>query len=292
MADENAQTFEQVVDVFYPKDKPEPLTAPTDEAVTDEEPADDANPEKGDAEPAEDEAGEGEGDSNESEDENGDILIHEINGKEYTAKDIERLENNDKSRQADYTRKTQALAESTKGLESALAKTNDLAAQLEVLVGEDAEINWTELKADDPDEYIRLKERADNREAKLKEAKANSKTSESSNVDHDAERAKLIEANPHWLDGDKPTKEYKADMDLITAYYDDSNWSQSEMKRVSESASLIQLVLEDAKRKEEAKITETKTAKARKKIIATPKAGKSKAQAIQKTAAEIFYGKN
>lgn len=293
MSDEQqVQTEVEVLNAFYPDDNAEPLEAPTEESASDEVPAElEADEVESEEAETEDEASEGE-----SEDDNvdgdSDNLVYEINGKDYTAKDIERLETDDKSRQADYTRKTQALAEDVKTLESAVTKTNDLAAELEVLVNEDAEINWDELQEDDPDEYIRLDKRRNARQSKLAEIKANNASTAKSSFDPETERSKLVAANPHWLDGDKPTQAYQDDMKSLSGYYEENGVTQEEAQFISQNARIVQLVLEDAKRKAESKSKTVKKASAKKKIIATPKSGKVKAGANNQTAEEIFYGKN
>ncbi len=290
MSDKQDQTFEQVADEFYPKEQAEPLEVPTAEAEGDKDPVDEVIET---AKDAEDEAS----DKGESEDESDDTLIYDINGKEYTAEDIKKLESGNLM-QADYTNKTKALAKdreeldgNTALLSDAITKTNDLSAQLEILVGEDKEINWAELEKDDPTEYIKLKKRADSRESLLAKAKAEMTTKPVDNVDYEAERVKLVEANPLWLKDGKPTDEYKSDMDAITNFYKDNNWSQEQIKLASKSWVIIQLVIDEAKRKSASKVTDEKTTKARKKIIATPRSGKAVAKQQQNLQPhEIMYG--
>ena len=289
---EELQTFEETVNAFYPTDETEPLEKPTDDAEQDEEP-EETESELADEE-TEDDASDDELEDDET-NEDGDILVYEINGKEYTAKDIKLLETNDKSRQADYTRKTQALADERKEvaaqLSDAITKTNDLAGQLEVLVGEDGDIDWAELKEDDPDEYIKLKERADNRKAKLAEIKANNATTANSSFSPEAERVKLVEANPQWFEDGKTTKAYKDDMDTLAEYYIENGVTQEEARFISQNARVVQLVLDEAKRKAELKVTTDKKAETRKKIIKSPSATRPKAQTNNLTPEEIFYGK-
>lgn len=300
MSDEQAtdQTFEQVVEAFYPTEKSEPLKAPPEEAVKDDDPEEGTDPksedDEGEEESTEDDATDDEGEGDESEEEDSDNLVYEINGKDYTAKDIERLETKAKHTEADYTRKVTALAEKSKGFDSELAKTKDLTDQLEVLIGEDSEINWTELKADDPDEYIRLKERSDNRKAKLEEVKASNKKSEGSNVDYNAVNDALADVFPEWINKDgKTTDAFSDDLKSLNAYYVDNGWTKEQTQRVSEDATLVKLVLDDVKRKANSKATEQKKAKAKKKIIATPKIGKSAAVHKQTLKPhEIMYGKD
>ena len=293
MSDEQVQTYEEVVDAFYPTEESEPLEAPTEEAVKDEEPAEEVEESNDEiADDVEEEASDDEDDSNKDESDN---LVYEINGKDYTAKDIELLESG-QLMQADYTKKTQALADDRKELDGnvvllsdAITKTNDLAAQLEVLVGEDGEINWTELKDDDPDRYIELKERADSRKSKLEEVKANNQTSNTPVVNVEAERVKLIEANPQWLEDDKPTQAYKDDMEGLNKFYQEGEWTQNQVDIINGNAKLAQLVLESVRSKADDKTNTDKKASAKKKIIATPKSGKVKASTQQLSAEDIFY---
>jgi len=109
MSDEQEQTFEETVNAFYPVDESEPLEAPTGEAAKDDQP-EEIEEESADADESskesEEEAGDGEEDKG---DEEGDILVYDINGKEYTAKDIENLEAG-QLMQADYTKKDSSFS--------------------------------------------------------------------------------------------------------------------------------------------------------------------------------------
>ena len=296
MSDEPLQTIEETVNAFYPDATTEPLEVLTEEAATDEKPAEVvAESSEDDTKEVEEEASD---DTDENKDDDSDNLVYEINGKDYSAKDIELLESG-QLMQADYTKKTQALAQDREKLDSdvtllseSITKTNDLAAQLEVLVGEDKDINWAELKEDDPDEYIKLKERADSRKSKLEEVKANNQTSNAPQVDVEAERVKLVEANPQWLKDSKPTQAYKDDMQGLNDFYQKGEWTQDQVNLVNGNAKLAQLVIESIRSKKEQASTDSKKASAKKKIIATPKSGKAKVDQSTMSAEEVFYGSN
>lgn len=296
MSDEPLQTIEETVSAFYPDATTEPLEVLTEEAATDEKPAELVEESNEDTiEEVEEEASD---DTDENKDDEGDNLVYEINGKDYSAKDIELLESG-QLMQADYTKKTQALAQDREKLDSdvtllseSITKTNDLAAQLEVLVGEDKDINWAELKEDDPDEYIKLKERADSRKSKLDEVKANNQTSNVPQVDVEAERVKLVEANPQWVKDSKPTQAYKDDMQGLNDFYQEGGWTQDQVNLVNGNAKLAQLVIESIRSKKEQASTDSKKASAKKKIIATPKSGKTKVDQSTMSAEEVFYGSN
>lgn len=299
------QTNEEVLNAFYPADEAEPLGKPTEEAAADEEPEEneeeseeDSTEEDSTEEDSEDDASDDELEDDET-NEDGDILVYEINGKEYTAKDIKLLETNDKLRQADYTRKTQEHArkveEDTANLSEAITKTNELAEQLEVLVGEDKLLDiesYLDIESEnyDPEEYVKLKKRADNRKAKLDEIKANNVATANSSFSPESERVKLVEANPQWVEDGKPTKAYTDDMTALSNYYTEHGVTQEEAQFISQNARVVMLVLDDAKRKAESKASATKKAETRKKIIKSPKATKPKAQTNGLSAEEIFYG--
>lgn len=294
MSDEQVQTFEEVASVFYPDAEAEPLEVPTVEAEEDEAPAEEVEES---TEEVEEEVSEDEVEGKEEDD-----LTFEIDGKDYSLNSINEWQashENIKSMQADCTKKWQEASELRKQseaditlLDDALTKTNDLAAQLEVLVGEDGSINWAELKEDDPDRYIELKERADSRKSKLEEVKANNQTSNAPTANVEAERVKLIEANPQWIKDDKPTQAYKDDMNGLEEFYKGGEWTQDQVNFINGNAKIAQLVLESVRRNSDDKTTTEKKASAKKKIIATPKSGKVKATTQQLSAEEIFYGKN
>jgi hypothetical protein len=295
MSEENkVQTIEEVVNAFYPDADAEPLKkAPTEEAEKDDDPAEEEDNSNDDSDDdAEEEASE----EQDEEEESSDILVYEINDKEYTAKDIKLLESGNLM-QADYTKKTQALAKDRETLDGnvtilndAITKTNDLSAQLEVLVAEDTEINWAELKEDDPDEYIKLKERADSRKSKLKEVKANNQTTASPQVDVEAERVKIVEAHSEWVEDGKQSVAYKNDMDGLNAFYDAGEWTQDQVNIVNSNAKIFELVLGNVRTKAASDKVEKKKTSAKKKIIASPKSGKAKDKTQTRTAEEIFYG--
>ncbi|MGB0943131.1 MAG: hypothetical protein ACPGUE_12045 [Marinomonas sp.] len=292
MADNEEQTFDDVLNAFYPDESTEPPKEPTEDLPADEEPEEEA------VEEAVEEESEEEASEEDKEDEDGsDNLVYEINGKDYTAKDIEALESG-KLMQADYTKKTQALAEDRKKFDSdvsllsdAITKTNDLAAQLEVLVSEDDSIDWAELKEDDPEQYIEMKERADNRKSKLEEVKANNQTSNTSKVDVDAERSAMIEANPQWVEDGKATEVYVKDMTAINELYKARGWDQEQVDAVNSNAKLAQVVIDLVRANDELSESKSRKTAAKKKIKASPKAGKASASAKEMSIEEIFYPK-
>lgn len=296
MSDE--QTHEDVVNLFYETEVTEPLEKPT-EAAADEIPAEEEvddgveTPELTDEE-AEEEAGE---DPEAGEDEE-DTLVYEINGKEYTPEDIEALESGSLM-QADYTKKTQAHAEEVKSFndEKALfetdkAKVSDLSAQLEVLVAEDEEIDWADLKEYDPEKYIEQKEKADKRKAKLEEVKAsqaNQPTAQTLTQDElAAESTDFYSHDPLWLDADKQlTPKFKEDMKVAGDYLKEAGYSQDEVNAISYSHHW-KTIIDAAKYKSQLK----KGSALKKKVIKAPKVTKPKVNdsTVAKSASDIMYG--
>lgn len=276
---------------FYGVDTPEPLETPTDVSAS-ETPVEAVETEEVEVVEAE----ESEVSTEEVSEEEGDILVHEINGKEYTAEDIEALESGNLM-QADYTKKTQlhakdveATAEERALLEVEKSKVSDLAAQLEVLVAEDGEVNWEDLKEYEPDEYIKQKEKADKRKAKLAEVKANHEQPQQAVMTED-DRQSILTANPKWLtDGkqDAENKEYISDMNMLTEYGKTIGISIADLQLMNKSGHWIAML--DAARYAQQK---TKGSALDKRVRQAPKVTKPKAdQANQrKSREEVFYGK-
>ena len=283
-------------EVFYGAIESEPLEKPTEEVVSEApvEAIEHIDDESVDGEDVETEELEAEAEE-ESEDD-GDIEYYEINGKEYTAEDIKALENGNLM-QSDYTKKTQAiakeaevLAEERNLLEADKAKVSDLAAQLEVLVAEDAEIDWAELKEYEPDEYIKQKEKADSRAAKLAEVKANQQPQQQAMTVEDQQA--LIKANPQWLtDGkqDAENKEYVKDMNMIVNYAATIGLSVQDVQAMNKAGHWFAML--DAAKYAEQK---SKGSVLKKKVRKAPKVSKPKAgnNSKPKTREEVFYGTN
>lgn len=296
MSDEQVQTMEEVVNVFYPDDNAEPLEAPTAETATDELP-EEAKEESAEVDDTKAEAEELESESaDKGEDKSDTVDVYEINGKEYTAEQIEALESGSMM-QADYTKKTQEHAEAVKVFndektlfESDKLKVSDLSAQLEVLVAEDAEINWLELKEDDPEAYIEQKEKADKRKAKLEEVKAEqAKQPTASVLTQDqlaAEGKDFHNYDPAWVKDGQFTETYKTDMKVAGEYLQEKGYSQDEVNAISYSHHWQTIIDASKYNAQKNKVTSIK-----KKVLKTPKATKPAVKSNSKSAEEIFYGK-
>lgn len=195
------------------------------------------DPDKTGDKPAEPDGSEASGD-----DEN--TLYLEIDGKEYTLDEVKKWQSGHMM-QSDYTKKTTTLkgeretfeAERDTSRENLLktqSEVSEMRDQLAVLIEEDEEVDWVELKDSDPDEYIRLKEKADKRKAALDKVKADRSTPNDDPAHIVTEQGKLFAANPDWLDKDnKITDVYTADTALIATYAARAGFSQEEFSQIT-----------------------------------------------------------
>lgn len=208
------------------------------------------------------------------------LLYYELDGEEVTSEQLREWKSNGLM-QADYTRKTQELAESRKEFEAELEKFNGQQSKLsEQLVTLEAMINEdnltdeqvSEMREYEPEKYIEYIEKQGKRKEFLKEAKKNSQPTK--NVDVQAEQAKLIQANPQWLQDGKATDSYTKDMEALTKYYSDNGFTQEQVDAVNSSAILAQAVIEAARFKS----TNTQKAVVEKRVRKAPVSTKPKAQ--------------
>lgn len=285
------QSFEEVVKAFYPDDKSEPLEAPTDESLSDEKP-EEAEEEL--AEQVDDEAEESEeSESTEETEEDEDAGTVEIDGEEHNLTDIQEWKeahDNVKSMQADCTKKWKEAADLKKDAEAMASKNQDLALELEALLAEDEEVDLEELKEYDEVEYYKRKEKIGKRAAKLAELKANQPTQRPvlSQDELIAESKDFYAYNPLWLDGDKLTDVFKADMKVAGEYLKKLGYSQDEVDAINYSHHWKTII--DASKYQNQK---GKAKSAKKKILKTPKASKPKANKTTNLAPhEIMYGKD
>lgn len=294
--------------IFYPEADSEP-TKPTDEvdsveAGEDEtieeseveaELVDDAETDDSEAD-AEEEAQEE--DDDESEDQ--DALYLELDGEEHNLDDIrEALKSRDsyKSMQADYTKKSMANADERKALEAdreALTaqqtKAGDLLLELEALVAEDEDIDWAELKDIDPDEYIKLKEKADKRATTVAKLKSEQPKGPVALTQEElrAESSELFSSNPTWVKDGKVTKAYDADIELVRKFAEGLGFSQDEMKNMYHAHHWKALLIGA---RAQARVGKKKSI-LDKKVRKAPVVTKPKKKAVKsgKSAENLFYG--
>lgn len=200
-------------------------------------------------------------------------LYVEYKGREINLKDIEEWEQGN-LRQADYTRKTQELSDSRKEFDAEReqfnadkAVFNEKLATLEAVISEDTKTaeELAELREYEPEEYIKYQDKMQNRQELLKEAKT---VQPASNIDVNAERKKLWDANPTWLDDAGQTQAYADDMNLLQSYATKNGFSNEEIASI-QSAHHWQTMLHAAKYEAQSKNNAAIEKKVRKAPVTT-----------------------
>ena len=208
-------------------------------------------------------------------------LFYDLDGEEVSSTQLKEWKSNGLM-QADYTRKTQAHSEDVKtfneereAFTSKQSKLSEQLATLEAMISEDSldAEQIQELREYEPERYIEHIEKQDKRKSFLKEAKKNA--TPQSNLNAQDEQAKLITANPQWLNDGKATKAYQDDMTALSDYYTDNGFTQDQMNSVNSSSLLAQAVIDAARYK----ATNTKKAVVEKRVRKAPVSTKPKAQA-------------
>lgn len=292
MSDEQVQTLEEVVNVFYPDDNAEPLEVPTEEVVEDELPAEDEVESTDDTELDTEESDASDDETDDIED----VQSIEIDGTEHNLDDItewKETHDNVKLMQADCTKKWQEAADLKKDAEAQSTKAQELVLELELMIGEDKELDlesYKDIESDnyDPDEYIRLKDKADKREAKLKELKANQPavTSPLTKDELIAESNDFYSYDPAWQDKGQLTEAFKNDMGVAGEYLKDNGYSQDEVNAISYSHHWKTIIDASKYNAQKNRVTSIK-----KKVRKTPKATKPEVKSQTKSAVDIFYPK-
>jgi len=225
-------------------------------------------------------------------------LYLELDGKEHALNDI-RTGRDGHMMQSDYTKKTTAHAKDVKAfkvesgeIREQLLKSqtdvSELRDQLHALVVEDTEIDWVELKEDNPEKYIELKERADKRKAAIDKIKAERNVPTDDPATLSLERDKFVKSDPAWLDKDgNETEAYKKDVELMGNYAIESGWPVEEFNALSK-ARYLTTILKAAKYDQlQEKAVAIKEKRAKVPVITKPKAKSNSGE--RKTNAEIFH---
>ena len=214
----------------------------------------------------------------ETQDEETDLFYYELDGEEVSSDQLREWKSGG-LKQADYTRKTQELAESKKTLEADLQKLNsdrtklsEQLSTLEAMVSEDSlsDEQIAEMREYEPEQYINHIEKQQKRKEFLKGAKSNANPQ----VDTQAEQAKLIANNPQWLSDGKATEAYQDDMTALNSYYTDNGFTQDQVDVINTNSLLAQAVIDAARYK----ATNTKKAVVEKRVRKAPVSTKPRAQ--------------
>lgn len=183
----------------------------------------------------------------EAEEENEEPIYLDLDGEEVDLNDIRKWKKGF-MQEADYTRKTMALAEDRKGLntlkDKQQAQLDDFQSHIDILAdmtgAEFKDVDWDELRDLDTSEYLKLKEKQAGRQGTLDAAKAkrqellDGQRSELTNT----ERKKLMDAMPHWSDSAKQ----EADMVLLQTYLKDKGWNDSEFNDIVNHKHVLALI--------------------------------------------------
>lgn len=286
-------------DLFYGTTKAEESEEgqPEVEAVTSEEPVADEDPNTA-KETETEEVEESEESESENDDETDDgeeeLLYLDLDGEEVDLETIKKWRDGHLM-QADYTRKTQELAQQRKEAESTLkeaadlkAKLNDIGAELEVLIEEVTPEKLAELRDYDPEEYIKQKELLDKRKSAVEKIKSTQVTLSPEEIK--AEQDKLFAANPSWFDDKgKPTKQMEEDAALLNQYWSENGFSNEEIQGMVK-ARYVETSLKAAKYdalKAKTKETAKRTKKAA--LVTKPKK-QAKPVTKPKKIEDVFYG--
>ena len=162
-----------------------------------------------------------------------DLLYYEIDGEEVSSKQLKEWKS-DGLKQADYTRKTQAHAEDVKAFnakqeafDKKVAEFDSKMVTLQAMVSEESLTDEAiaEMREYEPEKYIEYTEKL----AKRKQFIDSNKPAENKpSFDVEAERKKLWDNNPTWMQDGKQTKAFEADMKLIQDYASDNGYSNDD----------------------------------------------------------------
>ena len=242
--------------------------------------------------PTVEEAGSGE----EGEESETEQVFYEIDGEEVSADDVMSWKKGHML-QADYTKKTQELANLKRNLRTEVTKelSGELTAHINVLKdlisADEKSIDWEELRDTDPSEYLKQKEIQDKRKIALKEA--TSKASGLSKEERDAtaieEQQKLIEAMPHWKDksGQLNQSKITEDFGIIGKYAASVGFDNDYLQSMLDHR-LYVAMLDAAKYR----ALQDKKPSITKKVLKTPKVNNqtNSKKSSEKSIEDIFYG--
>jgi hypothetical protein len=173
-------------------------------------------------------------------------------------------------RQADYTRKTQAVADQRKELESQSEQVKETLKGLEeskrqlseLLEASQSAVDWEDLRDTDPSEYLRQKELIEQRQSALKRAEDDAQKATQLQTQEEAKQ--LFAKVPTWSD----PKQRDADRERITAYLSKIGFAENEYSHTDHR---LVLALLDASKYQE---MQNKSASVVKKIKKAPKVTK------------------
>ena len=230
-----------------------------------------------------------------SEDETTDIdsdLFYDVDGEEVSATQIKAWKSG-AMKDADYTRKTQELAEQRKetdklqsDLSAKQAELDSVLAEAQAIIAEstpDEETlkDWREYE---PEKYIEYKEKKEAREKLL----AASKSSKASDSSYEKEYSAFAQSNADWFEDGKPTERAQQDIKVMSEYAEANGFTNDDLTGLKSHHFKMLL---DAAKYNDAKRSNAAVAKKVRKApaITRPKQGvKSSLQQDIKAAQEKF----
>lgn len=238
------------------------------------------------------EADESESDDDDSETEHSGAELLSLDGEEVDLDTVRKWKNGHLM-QEDYTRKTQAISEKSKKLAEKSDELDAVVSELEKEFGSDYDPKeLEELRDYDPSEYLKRKEQYEARKNKVasarsKAAKVRDELEESKASE---ERAKLIQANPDWVDSlGNTTAKYQADVDMMNKFLASEGWTSEEVASISTAKQWN--IIKKAAKAEAAKANGAALKKKAKKApTVTKPQSKSAPAPKQRTVGSMLYG--
>ena len=225
-------------------------------------------------------------------DEETDLFYLDLDGEEVSSTQLKEWRANGLM-QADYTRKTQELADSRKDDETQReefavkeSKFNDKLLTLEAMLSEDTKTadEIAEMREYEPEEYIKYTEK----QSKLKEFVNSAKTAtQQPSVDMAKVSADLFAAHPEWMDNGKQSQKFIEDTNLMTKYAETRGIGQAELS--SFEAKHYEVMLDAARYKSQNSKNVAIEKKVRKAPVSTkPRAAASGIQTDLEAAQKAF----
>lgn len=183
-----------------------------------------------------------------------DDVVYSIGDKEITLKQLDDLEKGG-MKEVDYRQKTQKLADERRSFEAKRTETLDtLQSHIDIatqmLDSEFEGVDWDELRDLDTGEYLKLKEKKEGRQDKLKQATA--KRQELVSADLLERQTKgnqeLVSLNPNWVDSaGKPTKAYEEDNQHLANFAKANSLTQDDINAVLTNGRIMQALINSDK---------------------------------------------
>jgi len=248
-ADNRTPKAETVDDDLASEEESDAVKAASDE---DETPPDE-EPEGSEDEGADDDEASADDDDDDAEEDEIQLVTVKIDGKEEQIPLSEAIANY--QRQADYTKKTQALAEQRKAVEQEAAQAtverqqyaqllSALTEQLQSMQSQ--EPDWNRLYNEDPLEYVRQKDIWRDNQEKLQAAQYEQQRIQALNQQQQAaqlqqivehNRSRLLEQVPAWNDKAK----WEADRKALRDYGIEAGFSDEELNQAYDSRAVVAL---------------------------------------------------